>query len=164
MKKIFVVLAVYFAALFISSISFSKPMPQRLGLGIKNNTTQSIPSLAVVYNINNDMAVTSGLGFDTQRDYSSSQINLGIRHVIFHETNLHFYGGGQAALVSYEDPINGKKTGFEADLVLGTEFFFSGLENVGFTFEGGMGLSTVYNTRVRTVALHPLEAGIIFYF
>jgi len=164
MKKVIIILSVYLSAFLVGSISFSKPMPQRLGLGIKNNTAQSIPSLAIVYNINNDMALTGGFGFDSRRDYSTSQVNIGIRHAIFHETNLHFYGGGQAAIVSYEDPTNGKKSGFEANLVLGTEFFFSGLENVGFTFEGGLGLSTVYNTRVRTLALHPLEAGLIFYF
>jgi hypothetical protein len=47
---------------------------------------------------------------------------------------------------------------------MGIEYFFTGLENVGFSFEGGLGLSSVKDTRIRTIADHPLKAGIIFYF
>lgn len=153
--------------LFVASLSpqaLSKEMPQRLGVGLKDNTSESIPSLAIVYNLNGMTAVTGGLGVDTKKDYSKFQINGGIRHIIFHENQLHFYAGGQLGLVTLENPTDNKNTGFEANVILGTEFFFTGLENVGFSFEGGIGLSTVAHTRIRTIADHPLKAGIIFYF
>ena len=108
--------------------------------------------------------MTGGFGVDTQKDFSAMQLQVGLRHVIFHENNLHFYAGGQMGLVNYENPADGKTSGFEANLIMGTEFFFTGLENVGFTFEGGLGLSSVKNTRVRTIANDPLKAGITFYF
>ena len=67
-------------------------------------------------------------------------------------------------LVNFETPVDGKNSGFEANLIAGAEFFFAGLENIGFSFEGGLGLSSIKNTRVRTIASDPVKAGIIFYF
>ena len=164
MKKCVLVIAIYGFALLISSVTFSKEMSQRLGVGIKNNTSQSLPSLAAVYHVSGNLAMTGGFGVDTQKDYSALQMQVGVRHVIFHETNLHFYAGGQIGLVSFEEPIDGKNSGFEADVLMGAEFFFAGLENLGFTVEGGLGLSSIKNTRVRTIANDPVKAGIIFYF
>ncbi|MFN3697254.1 MAG: organic solvent tolerance protein [Pseudobdellovibrio sp.] len=155
---------VFLAVVCLSPKTLSKEMPQRLGFGIKDNTSESIPSLALVYNLNGMTAVTGGLGVDTKKDYSKFQINGGIRHIIFHENQLHFYAGGQLGLVTLENPTDKKNTGFEANVIIGTEFFFTGLENVGFSFEGGIGLSTVAQTRIRTIADHPLKGGIIFYF
>lgn len=157
------ILAVAIVSLF-SSLLAAKEMPQRLGVGIKDNTSESLPSLAVVYHINGLTAVTGGVGVDTKKDYSKFQINAGIRHVIFHENQLHYYAGGQLGLVTFEEPITGKENGFEANFLMGIEFFATGLENVGFSFEGGLGLSSVKDTRIRTIADHPLRAGIIFYF
>ncbi len=150
--------------LVVGALVQAKPMPQRLGVGIKDNTADSIPSLAAIYNLNSDFAFTGGLGFDTKKDYSAFQAGVGMRHVIFHENNLHFYTGGQFAIVNTDNPADGKQSGFDVRFVLGTEFFFSSLENVGFSFEGGLGLSSLKETRVRTVADGPLKAGILFYF
>lgn len=150
--------------LLSGSFVWSKPMAQRLGVGIKDNTIFSLPSLAAIYHMNQDFAITGGFGLDTQKNLSRSQVNVGIRHVIFHENNLHFYAGGQAALVSEELSSTEKLSGMDFNIVLGTEFFFAGLENIGFSFEGGVGLSTYSETRVRTIADHPLKAGLYFYF
>lgn len=158
-------LSLIFAFVFFAFASaFAKPMPQRLGVGVKDNTSQSIPSLTALYNVNNNFGFFGGFGFDTKKDYSTFEANVGVRHVIFHETNLHFYTAGQFAIVNLEDPLNGKQNGFEVNALLGCEFFFNGLENVGFSFEGGVGLSSYKETRVRTIGDHPLKAGILFYF
>ena len=154
----------FVALVMVPGTIFAKSMPQRLGVGVKDNTSQSIPSLMALYNVNDQFAFFGGFGFDTKKDYSTSQIFVGIRHVVFHETNLHFYTGGQFAIVNIEDPINKKQNGFEVNAFLGAEFFFTGLENIGFSFEGGIGLSSYKETRVRTIGDHPLKAGILFYF
>ncbi len=153
----------FIIATVVSLNAGAKPMPQRLGIGIKDNTTQSIPSLAAIYNVNENFGLFGGLGFDTQKDYSKMQVNAGLRHVIFHETNLHFYTAGQLAIVNLEDPVE-KQNGFELNVLIGAEFFLTGLENLGFSFEGGVGLASYKETRTRTVGDHPLKAGIIFYF
>lgn len=163
MKLFKKILAVTILLLFSSLVS-AKEMPQRLGVGIKDNTSESLPSLAAIYHISGLTAVTGGIGVDTKKDYSKFQVNAGIRHVIFHENQLHYYAGGQLGLVTFEEPITGKENGFEANFLMGVEFFTTGLENVGFSFEGGLGLSSVKDTRIRTIADHPLRAGIIFYF
>lgn len=163
-KSYQIVRNIFLFIMFISVNVWSKQMPQRLGVGIKNNTVESIPSLAGIYNVNRDFAFFGGFGFDTKKDYSTMEVNAGIRHIIFHESNLHFYTSAQFAIVNLEDPINGKQNGFEFDAVLGTEFFFAGLENIGFSFEGGVGLASFKETRIHTIADSPLRAGIIFYF
>jgi len=160
----FFALLSFVVILSVSPKVLSKEMPQRLGVGIKDNASESLPSLAMIYNLNGLTALTGGIGLDTKKDYSKFQVNAGVRHVIFHENQLHFYAGGQLGLLTTENPTDGKNTGFEANVILGTEFFLTGLENVGFSFEGGIGLSTVAHTRIRTIADSPFKAGVIFYF
>lgn len=162
MKSKMIILSLI-SSLFCNVVA-AKEMPQRLGVGIKDNTSESLPSLAMVYHMNGMTAITGGVGVDTKKDYSKFQINAGIRHVIFHETQLHYYAGGQLGLVTFEDPVNGKENGFEANFLGGVEFFLTGLDNVGFSFEGGLGLSSVKDTRIRTIADSPFKAGVIFYF
>lgn len=152
------------AVMLVSSAAAAKDMTHRLGVGFKNNTSASVPSLAAVYWPNRDYAVTGGLGFDTRKSYNSLQANAGLRKMIYFENNLNFYVGGQFGFVSFENPVDGKDNGVELLAVMGTEFFFSGLENLGFTLEAGLGLSTAGDTRFRTVADDPVRAGVVFYF
>ena len=158
--------AVIFAVLMVlvSNKSYGKDMVHRMGIGIKNNTSENLPSLAGVYFFAPDLAFTGGVGLDTKKDYSKFQLHAGVRKVIFTESNLGFYTGAQIGLVNYEEPIIGKQNGFELLAVFGTEFFFAGLENLGFTFEGGVGVASLKDVRFRTVADDPFRAGLIFYF
>ena len=56
-------------------------------------------------------------------------------------------------------------SGFTLAGTVGVEFFFTGLENLGFNVEAGVGVNSVSNeVRVRTIGDHPLRAGIFFYF
>ena len=74
--------------------------------------------------------------------------------------------GGQLGLVSVEDNVSGDtESGFELGGFAGAEFFFTGLDSLGFSFEAGVGVSTLTSdVRFRTVADSPLRAGITFYF
>lgn len=146
----------------------AKDLTSRLGVGIKNNTSRDLPALAAVYWPNADLAFTAGVGVDTQKDESALTVNGGIRRVLFREDNLNFYFGGQLGLVNYElaTPPSGteKKSGFELSAVFGAEFFFTGLDSLAFTFEGGVGVASLKDVRFRTIADSPFRAGIIFYF
>lgn len=156
---------ILFVLVFFSMNSiYAKDLTHRLGVGIKDNLSKSLPSLAVIYYPSIELAFTAGAGLDTKKDNSASQINAGVRRVIFFEPNLNFYIGGQAALVSYEDPASGKSNGYELQAIAGTEFFFQGLENLAFTLEMGAGIVSLDNVRFRTVGLDPFHAGVIFYF
>ncbi len=152
-------------AIFWSGIPvLGKDLTNRLGVGFKNNTSQDVPSLAVVYFADKDYAFTGAFGFDTQKNYSHLQLNAGARKIIYFENNLNYFMGAQAGIVNYESPVDGKNTGLDFNITFGTEIFFNGLENLGFSFEAGVGLSNAQNVRFRTLADGPLRAGIIFYF
>lgn len=156
---------VFFIFVFLmTTAAHAIDMTHRLGVGIKDNLSKSLPSLAIVYYPTAEFAFTAGLGLDTQKNNSAMQINAGVRRIIFYEQNLNFYMGGQAAVVTYEDPTNGKQNGYELNAILGTQFFFQGLENLGFSFETGVGVVSLGEVRFRTLAIDPLHAGIIFYF
>lgn len=143
--------------------SHAKDMRHRLGIGIKNNTSFDLPALAAVYYPAAELAVTGGLGTDTKKDNSLFTLNTGVRRLLFYEDRMNFYFGGQVGLVNYE--IGGdKQSGWELNAIFGTEFFFSGLDNLAFTFEGGVGVVSMKEVRFRTIADHPLKAGILFYF
>jgi hypothetical protein len=157
-------IGIYLSFIFASPSTLAKDMTERLGIGIKNNTAQSLPSLATVYYFTRNMAATGGFGIDTQKDYSAYQVHAGARKMIFLENNLNFYTGAQLGVISYENPIDGRSSGLEILAVIGAEFYFTGLENLAFTIEAGAAVSSSKNTRFRTVADDPFRAGIIFYF
>lgn len=165
LKKIFLFSAAVFLYFVTASIQAeAKDLSQRLGIGLKNNTSESMPSLAAVYYLSKSYAVTGGVGFDTKKYYSAMQVNAGLRKMIYLENNLNFYLGGQFGIINFENPVDGKNNGLDLLAVFGSEFYFSGLDNLGFTFEAGLGISTAKDTRIRTVADDPFRAGIVFYF
>lgn len=154
----------HIAILIYSTQAHAKNMTHRLGVGLQNNTSVDLPSVAVVYYAEKKLAFTGSLGLDTQKNASQSQISGGARSIVFFENNLNAYVGGQVSLINSEDPVNGKANGLEFAGVGGVEFYLPGLENLAFLAEAGLSLSTVRNTRIRTVASDPFHAGIIFYF
>ena len=167
MGKLFLFLLVVFVAVVPSSLVQAKDLSNRLGIGIKNNNSIDVPSMAAVYYPNADVGLTGSVGVDTEEDNSKFLANVGIRKILFREDHLNFYYGGQAGLVNFETPTatgSDKQSGFELNVVFGAEFFFAGLDSLGFSFEGGVGISSLDKTRFRTVGDDPLKAGLIFYF
>ena len=147
-----------------ASSALAKDMTHRLGVGFKNNTSVSLPSVAAVYFADKDTAYTASVGIDTLKDYTAFQASAGLRHILFFENNMNFYVSGQAGVINIETPATGKRSGMEILALGGVEFYFSGLENLGFTAEAGLGLATMGSTRIYTTALDPFRAGNIFYF
>lgn len=148
---------------FMASTALAKDLDSRLGIGIKDNTSESLPSLATVYYPNKDIGITGGLGIDTKKDNSKFAFTAGIRKILFRENQMNFYFGGQAGIVNYETG-GVKENGFELAAIFGGEFFVTGLESLALTFEGGAGMASLKEVRFRTIADHPFRAGIIFYF
>ncbi len=142
---------------------FAKDLASRLGVGVKNNASEDVPSLGVVYYPNQDFGITGGIGIDTKKDQSKFVVSGGVRKILFRENQLNFYFGGQVGIVNYEGGGE-KQNGFELNAVFGAEFFLTGLDSLGFSFEGGAGISSLKDTRFRTIADSPMRAGITFYF
>lgn len=146
-----------------AQVLLAKELGNRLGIGVKNNTSEEVPSVAVVFFPNNDFAITGGMGIDTQKNQSKFAFTGGVRKILFRENQMNFYFGGQMGIVNFEN-AGDKQNGFELNALFGGEFFFTGLESLGFSFEGGAGIASLKEVRFRTIADSPLRAGIVFYF
>lgn len=144
----------------------AKDLTSRLGVGYSNNfgVVSDMPSLAARYFPNEDYALSGALGVDTEEDSSRFGLMGKIMRLIFREPNMNFFVAGGAAIVSREQN-NSTDSGFEASATFGGEFFFAGLDSLSFTFEAGLGVTSISSdVRFRTVGDHPLRAGILFYF
>lgn len=159
-------LLIVIAALSLGSFASAKDLTNRLGVGYANNfgVVENLPSLAVRYFPNDTYALTGVLGVDTEQDSSKFGAMAKMMRIVFRETNMNFFVSGGVGVVSRE--LNGKNdSGFEANATFGGEFFFAGLDSLSFTFEGGLGVTSISSeVRFRTIGDHPLRAGILFYF
>lgn len=151
------------AFICFSSFVEAKELSNRLGVGIKNNVSEDVPSIAAVYFPNSDYAFTGGLGIDTRKNESKFAATAGLRKIVFSEPQMNFFMGGQVGIVNYETSGT-KNSGFELSALFGGEFFLPGLESLAFTFEGGAGVTSVNDVRFRTIADNPFRAGMVFYF
>jgi hypothetical protein len=155
---------------FIQALTFAdgahaKEMVNRLGIGVRSESAlqAGLPSLTVSYFPATDIELVGGLGIDTRKDASRFAFTGGVRRIVFKEDNMNFFMGGELGLVN-EETAGDKQSGFSLSGLFGGEFFFAGLENLGFTFQGGVGVVSLKDVRFRTVAEAPLQAAVTFYF
>lgn len=151
---------------FLSQGVSAKDLAHRLGVGFTNSSgvSSNLPALSARYYPSRDLGLSASLAVDTQKDNSAFGFSVKAMRIIFTEDNLNFYMGAGGGLVSKETGgVN--NSGFELSGFGGAEFFFSGLENLGFSFEAGVGVTSVSSqVRFRTIGDSPLRAGIVFYF
>jgi len=165
MRIVFLLLAAVLSLSF-SGGSHAKDLNSRLGIGYTNDfgLTNDLPSLTMRYFPNGDYAIQGSLGVDTQKNNSSFGFMAKIMKMVFKEDNLNFYTGVGAGVVSHETDSK-NDSGFDLSGLVGAEFFLPGLENLGFSFEAGVGITSISSeVRFRTIGDSPLKAGIIFYF
>lgn len=163
-RAAFVAFAATCALLVVAPEASAKDLSNRLGVGYKNQFGANIPGIALQYYPGPQLAVSAVVGVDTQEDNSKFGAMVKIHRVVFEEQNLNFYLGAGAGLLSNE--VAGvNQSGFELLAYGGVEFFFQGLENLGFSVEFGPAVTSLSsNVRFRTFGDSPLNAGITFYF
>lgn len=152
--------------LFFSSVTFAKDLTSRLGVGYANNfgVVNNMPSLAARYFPNDLYGISGSLGVDTEDNASRFGILAKLMRIVFREQNMNFFVAAGGGIVSRE--LNGSTdSGFEGQATFGGEFFFAGLDSLSFTFEAGLGVTSISSeVRFRTIGDHPLRGGILFYF
>lgn len=152
----------------LSSVAHGKDLTSRLGIGYRNSlVSMSLPSIATVYYPSPEIGVLGSLGVDTDENNSKFAFLGGVRRIIFKEERMNFFMGGNLGLVNQEQTVGietSKQSGFELSAVAGGEFFFQGLDSLGFNFETGMGVTNMKKVRFRTLGDSFVNAGIIFYF
>ena len=120
--------------------------------------------MAMRYYPNGDFGIMGAIGIDTTKNNSRFGAGAKILKIVFREDNLNFYTGAGAAIVSQE-VSNKTNSGFDLSGFAGAEFFLPGLESLSFSFEAGIGITSISSeVRFRTIGDSPLRAGIIFYF
>ncbi len=158
-------IAILSACLFFFPLSSeAKDLTNRLGLGYRNQFAADIPGVALQYYPGADLGLSAVMGIDTQKNSSRFGAMAKLHRIIFHEDNLHFYMGAGAGTLSVETAgVN--DSGFELQAFGGCEFFFSGIENLGFSFETGVSVASLSSAvRFRTFGDSPVRAGMTFYF
>lgn len=139
----------------------------RLGVGATNQLANDIPALSFKIQQNKTYALGGLLGFKTDEDHTLYGAGVKFYRIIFDEPQLNFYFAGLLATQNYIDETENKtKSGYQVDGTMGTEFHFTGLESIGFSFEFGV---TVRNadskkgTSIETLGDQLLKAGVHFY-
>ncbi len=163
-------LLIFSAAMFIFQPAHAVDLANRLGVGYSNQLSEDLPAMTARYYPNSSTGMSLALGVNTENNNSRFGVLAKLYRIIFTEKNMNFYIGGGAGLLSVEKiPTGGttfeNQSGFELLGFVGGEFFFSGLESLGFTFEAGVGIRSDSNgTLFRTIGDHPFRGGMIFYF
>lgn len=157
------VLWIIFGCFFTSPVVQAKELQNRMGVGFRNAYGIDVPSIAATYYPNSQFAVLGAVGIDTQKDQAKSAFSGGLRRILFREPQMNFFTGGYLSMLSNET-TTGTDSGFEISAVVGGEFFFTGLDSLGFNFETGAGVTNLGRTRFRTLGDHMFRAGMFFYF
>jgi hypothetical protein len=167
------VLSMFYLSSQSNAAAGAKDMANRLGVGYSDDfSIQPMPSLAVKFYPSNDWALSGAFGIDTNTTNSNGASNFGLGgkfyKTIFTEANLYFFMGAGLSLLT-TGPASGStgstSSGFEVSALGGCEFFFPGLENLGFNFILGVGVTSLSSgVRFRTIGESPLNAGMFFYF
>ncbi len=153
------------AVLVVGELAQAKELANRLGLGYKNQFSEDLPSIAAQYYPSSELGISASLGVDTADENSKFGFMVRLNKIVFLEDNLNFYMGAGAGLLSAENAAGQNESGFELAGFAGCEFFFTGLDSLGFSFETGAAVTSVSSgTRFRTMADSPVRAGMFFYF
>lgn len=161
------VLFVVLATLVLSTpLAQARDLTGRLGLGYNaefansdSNIVNHVPAISLKYAISKDLGIEGVVGFNTGSP-ANDVVGLKFFKNIFYETNLNFYFMAGAAAVQ-----GNSKSGAQIISGFGVEFFFPGLESLGFAMETGASLDNLGGSyALKTLGFSFLNAGIHFYF
>lgn len=134
----------------------------RLGLGMTNQLKNDFPALSFKMQKNRSFAFGGVLGLSTDKDSGGHGVGLKVYRNIFDEPQLNFYIAGLGAILNKK--INQTSySGFQFDLSLGSEFHFSGLNSIGFSFEFGVSASKTKEFVFQTLGNHFIVSAVHFY-
>lgn len=152
-------------SLCVHSAAHARDLQGRLGLGYNSQFVNSVvaspvPGVSVKYGLSRDLAVEAIVGTKTSSP-TNSVTGVKLFKNLFLETNLNFYMALGGAIVSAN-----RASGAEFLGVMGAEFFFPGLESLGFSFETGGSLHNLTggSFSFRTLGVSFIDAGMHFYF
>lgn len=134
----------------------------RLGVGASNQLANQIPAFSFKIQRSRTFAFGGLFGIDTADD-GGYGIGVKAYRLLFEEPQLNFYTAGLIGLISEKKDEDDNDTGFQFDWTFGSEFSFSGLESLGFSFEFGFSFNKLDDFKIQTKADHMIKAAVHFY-
>lgn len=150
--------------LLAASSIYAKNLENRNGFGVSLHDFDQTPSVSMRHHFSAYSSGTLMVGFNS-KDANRTILAGGKIYQHAHlEENMNFYVGLGAFFLSHRDTDLSVYSGFELEGLVGGEFFFAGLPNLGFQFETGVALRTVKETVFKTLGGGFLGVGVHYYF
>jgi hypothetical protein len=136
------------------------------GIGFNSQLSpRGTNSISVKYWAGSRLCLQGMLGFQLADDVDEFNVGGKGLYVIKTEQNMHVYAGGGLGIAHIDPDQGDSDTAFSISGVLGVEYFFSGLPNLGFSTELGLMFRDYDNSdSVGTGADIFSTAGIHYYF
>lgn len=157
---------IFITALLFSFSSWALDLRGRLGVGFTNQLANEIPALSVKVQRSKAYAVGALLGVKASEDQTLYGAGVKFYRIIFDEPQLNFYLAGLFATQNFLDQEKDQvKSGYQVDGTLGSEFHFTGLESIGFSFEFGFSARNTgpQGASLETLGDHFIKAAVHFY-
>lgn len=134
----------------------------RLGIGYSGQLKNGVPAISFKLQKSKSFAFGGVLGLSNKDNGGGTGGAIKIYRNIFDEPHLTFYGSVLGGIITKK--TNGHTdSGFQADLTLGSEFSFPGLESLGFSIEFGASFYKLNNFVSETVGNNFLVSAVHFY-
>jgi hypothetical protein len=166
MRKVKFIAILLIIILVSTSNVAAKDLLGLIGVGFNSQLSpRDITSISIKYWAGSKLCLQGMLGFQLTDDVDEFDIGGKALYVIKSEQNMNVYAGGGLGIANIDQDAGGSDTAFSLSGVLGVEYFFSGLPNLGFSTELGlMFLDYDNEDSVGSDADTFLTAGIHYYF
>lgn len=134
----------------------------RLGIGYSSQMKNSVPGVSFKLQKSRSFAFGGVFGIDTDDTSGGYGAGLKFYRNLFDEPQLHFYTALLGGIIN-QKTSTGNDSGFQFDITVGSEFSFSGLQSLGFSFETGFSFYKIKEFTIETVGHSFFVAGIHFY-
>lgn len=131
---------------------------------MSNQLNNDLTAISLKMQTARTMGIGALFGLKSDEDHTLYGAGLRFYRLLFDEPQLNFYLAGTVASLSYLNDKDEVKSGYQVDGTLGTEFHFTGLESIGFSFEFGVSVNdTGKGTTLETLGNNFLKAAVHFY-
>ena len=160
LQKIFILFTLFLA--LCTSNLYSMERVGRLGLGVSNQLQNGMPALSFKLQKSKKLSFGGLLALDTD-DNGGYGAGFKVFRNIFDEPQLNFYSAAMGAFTNQKIKGAADKSGFQFDMTMGSEFSFTGLNSLGFSFEFGVSFYKIDDFAIATTGHSFITAGIHFY-
>lgn len=146
----------------LSNSAMALDKTNRLGVGLSNQLKNDFPSFSFKMQKSRTFAYGGMLGISTDDQVGGYGVGLKFYRNIFDEPQVNFYFAGAGALLS--NRVQGiSYSGFQVDLSFGSEFHFTGMNSLGFSFEFGVSANKKKDFVFETLGNQFLVGSVHFY-